>query len=84
MVQRPAAAGAFEFVVLSTLRAAQLLRGCLPIIDPGDHRPTVIAQLEVAGGHVMNTFEGRTNGASATQPSNQSIADMLRPHIREE
>jgi DNA-directed RNA polymerase subunit K/omega len=73
MVQRPAAVGAFEFVVLSALRAAQLLRGCLPIIDPGDHRPTVTAQLEVAGGHVMNTGDRRTNGASATQATDDSI-----------
>lgn len=73
MVQRPAAVGAFEFVVLSTLRAAQLIRGCVPTIDPGDHRPAVTAQLEVAGGHVMNTFDGRTNGASATPPSDQSL-----------
>jgi len=73
MVQRPAAVGAFEFVVLSALRAAQLLRVCLPTIDPSDHRPAVIAQLEVASGQVMNTFDGRTNGASATQPSDESL-----------
>jgi DNA-directed RNA polymerase subunit K/omega len=64
MIQRPAAVGAFEFVVLSALRAAQLLRGCVPTIDPGDHRPAVTAQLEVAGGHVINTFNGRTNGGA--------------------
>jgi DNA-directed RNA polymerase subunit K/omega len=58
MVQRPATIGAFEFAVLSTLRAAQLLRGCLPTIDPGDHRPAVTAQLEVASGHVMNSRIG--------------------------
>ena len=65
MVHRPADVGAFEFVVLASLRAAQLLRGCIPTIDPGDHRPAVTAQLEVAGGHVVNTSNGRTNGGGA-------------------
>ena len=57
MVQRPAAIGAFEFVVLSTLRAAQLLRGCVPTIDSTGHRPAVTAQLEVAGGFVMSATQ---------------------------
>ena len=43
--------GAFEFVVLATLRAAQLMRGCLPRVD-GTHRPTITAQCEVAEGKV--------------------------------
>jgi DNA-directed RNA polymerase subunit K/omega len=77
MVQRPPAVGAFEFVVLSTLRAAQLRRGCIPTIDPGDHRHAVTAQLEIAGGHVMKTFDGGTNGASAIRPPDQSIEVAL-------
>ena len=51
MVQRPAGIGAFEFVVLAKLRAAQLLRGCLPKVD-GAHRAAVTAQLEVSAGRV--------------------------------
>lgn len=44
--------GAFTFVVLSTLRSTQLIRGCLPRVD-GAHKRTVIAQIEVAEGKVM-------------------------------
>jgi hypothetical protein len=43
--------GAFHFSVLSTLRAAQLLRGCTPRVE-GLHKYTVIAQCEVAEGKV--------------------------------
>ena len=43
--------GAFQFVVLSTLRSAQLIRGCRPRVD-GVHKKTVIAQIEVAEGKV--------------------------------
>jgi len=39
--------GAFHFSVLSTLRAAQLVRGCRPRVE-GIHKATVMAQLEVA------------------------------------
>jgi hypothetical protein len=43
--------GAFQFVVLSNLRAAQLIRGCRPRVD-GLHKATVTAQLEVSEGKV--------------------------------
>lgn len=55
MIQRPAGVGAFQFVVLATLRAAQLIRGCTPRVD-GMHKATVTAQLEVAEGKVMQVF----------------------------
>lgn len=48
MVQRPADLGRLEFAVLSSLRAAQLVRGCVPHIDAGIHKKTVTAQMEVA------------------------------------
>jgi DNA-directed RNA polymerase subunit K/omega len=48
---RPDSLGAFEFVVLATQRAAQLMRGCIPRVE-GAHKPTVIAQFEVALGKV--------------------------------
>jgi hypothetical protein len=51
-MQRPSGIGAFEFVILSSLRAAQLMRGCVPRVD-GGHKMTVTAQLEVARGMVM-------------------------------
>jgi hypothetical protein len=40
--------GAFEFSVLSGLRAAQLHRGCTARV-PVSHKMTVMAQHEVAG-----------------------------------
>jgi DNA-directed RNA polymerase subunit K/omega len=51
LMQRPSNVGAFEFVILASLRAAQLMRGCRPKIE-GFHKNTVIAQLEVAQGKV--------------------------------
>jgi hypothetical protein len=51
-IQRPAGIGAFQFVILATLRAAQLMRGCRPRVD-GTHKATVIAQIEVSEGKVM-------------------------------
>ena len=52
MVHRPSEFSAFEFVVLSGLRAAQLMRGCIPRIE-GGHKRIVTAQLEVATGKVV-------------------------------
>ena len=51
MIQRPSGMGAFQFVVISTLRAAQLIRGCRPLIV-GTHKAIVTAQCEVAAGMV--------------------------------
>jgi len=47
---------AFEFAVVSGLRAAQLMRGCLPRVE-GGHKNTVIAQLEVAAGKVRRDVD---------------------------
>jgi DNA-directed RNA polymerase subunit K/omega len=44
--------GAFEFVAVAALRAAQLARGCRPRVD-GDHTKAVLAQREVAEGKVI-------------------------------
>ena len=52
MVHRPTEFSAFEFVVLSGLRAAQLMRGCTPRIESG-HKRIVTAQIEVATGKVV-------------------------------
>ena len=51
MIQRPPGMGAFQFVILSTLRAAQLIRGCQPLIA-GTHKAIITAQFEVATGRV--------------------------------
>ena len=47
MVQRPPGFNAFEFVVLSGLRAAQLMRGCTPRVVSA-HKVITTAQMEVA------------------------------------
>ncbi len=52
MVQRPACFSRFEFVVLSGLRAAQLMRGCTPRVDAG-HKVITTAQMELAEGKVV-------------------------------
>ena len=47
----PALMGKFEFVRLSSLRAAQLMRGCTARV-PERHKRTTTAQREVATGKV--------------------------------
>jgi DNA-directed RNA polymerase subunit K/omega len=51
-MHRPAGIGKFQFVVLASLRAVQLTRGCRPRVD-GIHKHTVMAQLEVSQGKVI-------------------------------
>ena len=55
MIQPPAGVGAFQFVILATLRAAQLIRGCRPKVG-GMHKATILAQLEVSEGKVTQLF----------------------------
>jgi hypothetical protein len=52
VIMRPQGIGQFEFVVLASLRASQLTRGCQPRVA-GDHTVAVMAQLEIAGGTVV-------------------------------
>jgi len=56
VVSRPTGTNAFEFVVVSALRAAQLMRGCTPRVPPG-YKHIVTAQLEVAAGKVAKIVE---------------------------
>lgn len=49
MTIRPPHLNAFEFVVVSALRAQQLMAGCTPRL-PGIHSAATMAQMEVAGG----------------------------------
>ena len=51
MINRPAEFSAFEFVILASLRAAQLMRGCTPRVE-STHKRIMTAQLEVAMGKV--------------------------------
>ena len=53
MVIRPTHLNAYEFVVISSLRAQQLLAGSVPRL-PGQHGAATMAQMEVADGHVTN------------------------------
>jgi len=55
MVRLPPGLSAFEFVVLASLRAVQLSRGCTPRVV-GPHKRIVIAQLEVASGAVARAL----------------------------
>lgn len=52
MVHRPPEIPAFEFVVLSGLRAAQLMRGCTARVE-STHKRIETAQIEVATGLVV-------------------------------
>jgi hypothetical protein len=52
MVRRPDDMNAFEFVVLSALRAAQLHRGCTPRVEQSP-KVAVTAQHEVATRKVL-------------------------------
>ena len=56
MVHRPPEVSVFEFVVLSGLRAAQLMRGCTPRVE-GTHKTIMTAQLEVAAGKVARAAD---------------------------
>ncbi len=51
MVVRPLHMNPFEFVVVSALRAQQLVAGSVPRLN-GDHAKTTVAQMEVADGLV--------------------------------
>lgn len=54
MVRRPIGMNAFEFSVLSGLRAAQLSRGCTPRVDPSQ-KLAVTAQQEIAERKVVRS-----------------------------
>jgi DNA-directed RNA polymerase subunit K/omega len=47
---------AFEFVVVSVLRAQQLMKGCIPHLD-GVHKATTMAQMEVSAGKIARKAE---------------------------
>ena len=57
MVNRPVAYNSYEFVVVSSLRAKQLLAGCVSHVN-SEHTLAIKAQLEVAEGHVVRCGDG--------------------------
>jgi hypothetical protein len=71
VVQRPPGFNAFEFVVLSGLRAAQLMRGCTPRVVSA-HKVITTAQMEVAEWKVVR---------AAAVPV---VAPQLKPALFEE
>lgn len=56
MVNRPADYNRYEFAVVASLRAKQLLAGCVPRVD-GDHSPATLAQMEVADGRIARAAD---------------------------
>jgi len=56
MVKRPSGMNAFEFVVLSALRAEQLHRGCTPRVEQSP-KVAVTAQHEIAERKVLPVRE---------------------------
>ena len=67
MIHRPSGVGAFQFVILASLRAVQLTRGCLSRVD-GAHKHTVTAQLEVAQGKVIQASDVPTGALTSSLP----------------
>jgi DNA-directed RNA polymerase subunit K/omega len=57
MIHRPSQTNPFEFVILSALRAAQLMRGCVPRVVAAE-KPVITAQREVADGKVLRDVKG--------------------------
>jgi len=51
VIQCPPGINAFEYVIISAQRAAQLMRGCTPRV-PAAHKAVVTARREVAEGKV--------------------------------
>jgi DNA-directed RNA polymerase subunit K/omega len=56
MVNRPSHINAYEFAVLSALRAQQLIAGCVPRVA-GTHNAPTMAQMEVAAGQVCRLVD---------------------------
>ena len=55
MVNRPIEMNQFEFAIVSGLRTAQLMRGCVPRVNKA-LKPITTAQREVAEGKVVGTW----------------------------
>ena len=68
MVERPAQWNAYEYVVVASLRAHQLMGGCLPRLA-GTHKATTMAQMEVSAGKVVSAARAvPANGQPALKP----------------
>ncbi len=56
-MERQPAKNRFEFVTIASARARQLLNGCIPREEGGDHKKTVIARREVLSRKVEKVKE---------------------------
>ena len=73
MLTRPVHLNPFEFAVLASLRAHQLMDGCAPHLG-GAYKATTMAQMEVAGGKVWRV---------ATPVVAAAVAPPSRAHVPE-
>jgi len=76
MVKRPEGMTAFEFAVLSGLRAAQLQRGCTPRVPPAE-KIAVTAQLELAEQKIARCADAA--GFGILEPSHELVRADDRP-----
>ncbi len=69
MVQRPAGLGILEFAVMAGLRSAQLVKGCVPLVEVGTHKKTTTALMEVAARKIERVAFVITDPAVAIEPA---------------
>ena len=69
MVQRPAGLGVLEFTVMAGLRSAQLVRGCVPLVEVGLHKKTTTALMEVAARKIERVALVLAEPVAATEPA---------------
>ena len=75
MVYHPPGTLLFEFVAISSLRTAQLMRGALPRVSV-ERRPTMTAQYEVAAGMVRAIARGPH--AAVPMPTRTPLLERVR------
>jgi DNA-directed RNA polymerase subunit K/omega len=78
MIHRPATANSFEFVIVSALRAVQLMRGCTPGLAASS-KAVVTAQREVAAGMVKGSM--RDSATSIAPAMTASGLELARPTL---
>jgi DNA-directed RNA polymerase subunit K/omega len=64
---------AFEFVVVSVLRAQQLMKGCVPHLD-GTHKAITMAQMEVSAGMIAREI---SDPAEESMRSGRTLQEVV-------
>jgi hypothetical protein len=78
MIRRPADTNPFEFAVVSGLRAAQLMRGCIPRVERAE-KVIITAQMEGRpGGSRASVWASSFPNRSKPPLSGHALLDMLR------